>query len=391
MSSEKWRRGQSKRTTPSPLAAPNFDDESSQAMNKESAPQVILDTALTPFRKEQAVRVPKTQGSSARVANEKPFLNFLKSKSSFPALQSSEPASASTPTDQDFRRAEALRSRGLLSSSRRYSVLVQPVFVEEKPEGGKDGLSAADVVKHEWMKKLAELKEEETESTRGTTVEGKGLESPMYTKNAVQLSHSNQAPCNNVEHVQVVRATASSPKVHPSENASEKPKRKKSKPALPPLHLDAPSTTTENDKIREKQVTKSVLNAWKYPASPTSQLATSPHTPSTIVARPEIGNIRSREEDNKSLERELPSPPSSPSELQKESLQTTPRGHASSGISLSSPKISLKSATTSNIDTSKLANQSRDPPSPVASSPHTETGICIVFVHKFDNKFLNFK
>ncbi len=58
-----------------------------------------------------------------------------------------------SPTTQEFRRASALRERGLLPASRRYSMVLDDVVYVEPKESGKDGMSAAEAIKKEWEAK----------------------------------------------------------------------------------------------------------------------------------------------------------------------------------------------------------------------------------------------
>lgn len=243
----------------------------------------------------------KSEGDS-HAQHRKSFVDFRAPKISTPYLanltrkaagkpaagQTADPSSQATPsqgqasTHRDMRRAAALRERGLLPASKRYSLLMNPPpDVEPTPEGGRDGMSAAEVLRRAWL----ESEGRDPDAKDAVVDENKSTEVPEHeTKDSIVPA------ATPAEHGSAIQQSQS-----PSRS------RTRSKPLPPPLDLavalqqrgkgrslspgpaSASQTTptsqsmpaispsmSENDQIREKAKQKAQLNSWKFPASPSS-------------------------------------------------------------------------------------------------------------------------
>ncbi|KLO16070.1 hypothetical protein SCHPADRAFT_901886 [Schizopora paradoxa] len=151
--------------------------------------------------------------------------------------QPTEPPSGGSSRDR--RRAEALQSLGLLPASRRYSAVFPEVFVEPKAEGARDGMSAADVIRQEWMMKIKEEGDEDEETSEETALVGVETATPLK-------DISPQTP--------VITTTTT-----PSRQDNVSPKRQKSRVPTP---LVLPKSSSDGGKAK--------LSSWKFPKSPQS-------------------------------------------------------------------------------------------------------------------------
>lgn len=199
--------------------------------------------------------------------------------------QTTDPSSpAQAPTHRDMRRVAALRERGLLPASKRYSLLMNPPpDVEPTPEGGRDGMSAAEVLRRAWLESEGrdpDAKDAVVDESKITGVlehETKDSTVPVATlaedANAVQQSPSPSRsrtrskpfppPLDLAVSLQQRGKGRSLSPGPPSASPSQITPTSQSMPAIS-------SSMSENDQIREKQKQKAQLNSWKFPASPSS-------------------------------------------------------------------------------------------------------------------------
>lgn len=199
-------------------------------------------------------------------------------------LSSQAPSQGQAPTHRDMRRAAALRERGLLPASKRYSLLMNPPpDVEPTPEGGRDGMSAAEVLRRAWL----ESEGRDPDAKDAVVDEGKSTGVPEHeTKDSTVPAAVLAEDANAVQQSPSPSRsrTRSKPFPPPLDLAVSLQQRGKGRSLSPGPPSASPSQITptsqsmpaisssmsENDQIREKQKQKAQLNSWKFPASPSS-------------------------------------------------------------------------------------------------------------------------
>lgn len=292
---------------PQKVSSGTTEKRGPKAWSKESDVRVE-DTSPSPPAPAATPRPAPAQSESRKsegdshAQHRKSFVDFRAPKISTPYLtnltrkaagkadagQTADPSSQATPsqgqapTHRDMRRAAALRERGLLPASKRYSLLMNPPpDVEPTPEGGRDGMSAAEVLRRAWL----ESEGRDPDAKDAVVDEGKSTKvSELETENSVVRAAMLAEDANAIQQSPSPSRsrTRSKPLPPPLDLAVSLQERGKGRSLSPgpasasqatPTSQSMPAISpsmSENDQIREKAKQKAQLNSWKFPASPSS-------------------------------------------------------------------------------------------------------------------------